>query len=146
VKRQRVAVVIATITYFVTIAGILIGSVVGLLVLRVFVLWRRFRGRRYVRTITILTIILYVLILGGVVTLCLSRYWLALFLVLLLFADLWLSLLVPREMEAIPPEATEKCDLCGSNLYTAGRPCMVGEHHVCGECYRKIEEQRKQAR
>jgi hypothetical protein len=91
VKRQRVAVVIATITYFVTIAGILIGSVVGLLVLRVFVLWRRFRGRRYVRTITILTIILYVLILGGVVTLCLSRYWLALFLVLLLFADLWLS-------------------------------------------------------
>jgi hypothetical protein len=140
-------IVAATTTPVFGLMWIWFGSIVVLLVVRIWVLLRRRSDRPYSRAITIITVSTLILILAGILLLVVSRYWWVLFallfLLLFLFPDLfeWLCVLLGHKGDISVSE--DKCDLCSSNLYRAGKPHVSGSHRVCGECHKTIEEAKK---
>lgn len=36
----------------------------------------------------------------------------------------------------------DKCVLCGRSIYSSGVPHAIKDHVVCGQCYKKIEEEK----
>lgn len=121
-----------------------IGSVVAALVVRIYLLWRRYKGFKGLRGLAIACAGLYVLTLAGVVTLCAAGYWWVLLLAFFIYPDWWFWLVIPQKKESRTCTTEEKCDLCGNNLYAKGRPHTTGRHSVCGECYKTIDEAKKQ--
>jgi hypothetical protein len=137
-------IVTATTTDVFGLMWIWFGSIVVLLVVRIWALLRRRSDRPYSRAITIITVSTLILILAGTLIFVVSRYWWVLFALLFLFPDLfeWLCVLLGHKRDISVSE--DKCDLCSSNLYGAGKPHVSGSHRVCAKCHRTIEEAKKE--
>lgn len=40
------------------------------------------------------------------------------------------------------PAKSQKCAFCGRSIYSSGAPHAIKGHIVCGQCYKKIEEEK----
>ena len=40
------------------------------------------------------------------------------------------------------PAKSDKCAFCGRSIYSSGAPHAIKGHVVCGQCYKKIEEEK----
>lgn len=40
------------------------------------------------------------------------------------------------------PAKSGKCAFCGRSIYSSGAPHAIKDHVVCGQCYKKIEEEK----